>query len=68
MAKLPTNAEGLTFPEWIQAAGHYKCEGRYGDYECDERAKFFPRKLRTAWRNGEDPSEHFPGAGKRFYN
>lgn len=98
------NSEGLTFTEWIQAAGYYKPWPGYGDsentscapyssstsyfvgYDRDGNEKplgvnlhvnggravrktstrtYFPRKLRQAWRNGEDPSDYLNDAPKR---
>lgn len=44
------NAEGLTWPEWVRAVGViFIGQG----VECI----YDGRKLRTAWRHGEDPSE-----------
>jgi hypothetical protein len=107
MAYHDTNCEGLTFSEWVQAAGLYRprpgysyCSGaecagyssstsyyqgydRHGN-EADldinlytnggrsvrksQTTTHFPRRIREAWRNGEDPSDHLPGAPRRWSN
>jgi hypothetical protein len=105
MAYNDTNSEGLTFSEWIQAAGRYKPDpfcGPAGGIEADcapysrsypyyvgldrygneaglninlfanggrsvrrsGTRTFFSKKLRDAWRNGEDPSEYRQEAPK----
>jgi len=98
-----TNSEGLTFPEWVQAAGRYVANPMGDDYGCAPYSRsypyyvgfdrhgneadlninlyasggtsvrrsgtrtFFPKRLREAWRNGEDPTEHRAAApGRRF--
>lgn len=73
MAYHDINCEGLTFSEWVQAAGLYKpmmgnayqsgvsCAG-YSN--CGET--MFPKAIRHAWRNGEDPSDYLPEAPKRW--
>lgn len=83
------NKEGLTFEEWVCAAGkavfdgcqvrpYSKTETVLVTYYCgsigtsDERffddvprlkkktykKVFYSKKIRDAWRNGEDPTEH----------
>lgn len=49
-----TNTEGLTWVEWVAAAGH-AIVNRYGVYPWADR---YDRKLRKAWREGEDPSDY----------
>lgn len=90
MAYHDVNQEGLTFSEWVQAAGHYVPSPMGDDYGCAPYSMsssyvceisrngneqglparfrqgrvvrsswtFFPKRLRDAWRNGEDPTEH----------
>jgi hypothetical protein len=73
MAYHDMNSEGLTFSEWIQAAGYFKPDPMTGPTGGEEKRDcapytrtykgcstqtFFPKKLRDAWRNGEDPSEY----------
>jgi len=96
MAYHDMNSEGLTFSEWVQAAGCYQanpmgddfgcapysvstsyvCEiSRYGNeqglptrFRQGRRIRsshtLFPRQLRDAWRNSEDPSEYRQEAPK----
>jgi hypothetical protein len=60
MAYHDRNSEGLTFSEWIQAAGYYKPDpmGAGPNRDCAPYARSHPRALRQAWRNGEDPTEY----------
>ena len=46
-----TNAEGLTWPEWIGAAGLYSA-WENGTLAAAQAA------LMAAWHNGEDPTEY----------
>lgn len=71
MAYHDVNSEGLTFSEWVQAAGRYVANPMGDDYGCAPYTwgshSMFPRALRDAWRNGEDPTEHRAAApGRRF--
>jgi hypothetical protein len=51
--RLKRNREGLTWAEWIRAAG---MESRLASFsETNERQL---RALRQAWEDGEDPSEY----------
>jgi hypothetical protein len=101
MAYHDVNSEGLTFSEWVQAAGLYKPSPGYaygnsdcagystsrsgyrpvkdgesrdviirGDFYNRESSSIthFPRYIRNAWRNGEDPSDYLPEAPCRWYN
>lgn len=65
MAYYDTNAEDLTFSEWLQAAGHFKndplFDGRCAPYTrtaYTAKITYFSPSLRKAWRKGEDPSEY----------
>ena len=70
------NSEGLTFSEWVQAAGLYKpmqgaayqsgasCAG----YTSWFGKPLFSKVIRNAWRNGEDPSDCLPQAPRRWAN
>jgi len=49
-----TNREGLTYVEWLRAAGRHALSGSTA--------------LRSAWLRGEDPTEHRADAPKRFGN
>lgn len=44
----PTNREGLTFAEWLNAANAFRARGRRLVAES---------RTRAAWQAGEDPSE-----------
>jgi len=44
---MPTNREGLTWQEWLDAS---KCRDLVGTYR--------EPSLRKAWRDGEDPTEY----------
>lgn len=64
------NAEGLTFIEWVLAAGvasfvHIASEGVFPYTTSSSKwtprpykQTHYPRKIRLAWRNGEDPTEY----------
>lgn len=100
MAYHDMNSEGLTFSEWVQAAGYYLADPMGDDYGCAPYSRsypyyvgldrhgneaglninlfanggrsvrrsgtrtFFSKRLRDAWRNGEDPSEYRQDAPK----
>jgi hypothetical protein len=73
MSHCSTNGEGLTFEEWVQAAGLYKPwpgtsykEGTSCSPYSTKRKRFYPLSIRKAWRNCEDPSDHRPKAPKRY--
>lgn len=104
MAYHDINSEGLTFSEWVQAAGSYVPDPKGDAYGCapyslscpyyvgfDRHGSeaginvnlhanngrvvrrsgtrtFFPRRLRNAWRNGEDPAEYRAAAPRRRFD
>jgi len=107
MAYYDINCEGLTFSEWVQAAGLYKpiggsayqsgasCAGYststsyYQGYDKHDNKVdvhvnlsanggravrksrtqvLFPKAIRNAWRNGEDPTEYLTQAPRRWCN
>lgn len=49
-----TNREGLTFEEWVCAAG--VAAWRYS-YTVDNKSGYYSPKVRAAWKAGEDPTE-----------
>lgn len=65
------NSEGLTFTEWVLAAGkarfgYIHAEGIY-PYTTSDGGRFtptryklthYPLRLRRAWKAGEDPTEY----------
>ncbi len=65
------NPEGLTFEEWVLAAGkakfgHIASEGIY-PYTTSDGSRYtstrhttthYSRHIRKAWREGEDPTEY----------
>jgi hypothetical protein len=65
----PVNDEGLTFAEWIQAAGRFKpmgpsFPGSHVEPDCAPMS-WFPRRLRRAWREGQDPTDWISSAPGR---
>lgn len=54
MAAYTVNREGLTFTEWVCAAGL----ARFDIHGIAEPSNVYPRRVRKAWRDGEDPSDH----------
>lgn len=75
MAYHDINSEGLTFSEWVQAAGLYKPMGGsayQSGASCagytSQGQTLFPKAVRGAWRNGEDPSDYLPQAPRRWAN
>lgn len=53
-----TNPEGMTFEEWICAAGVARFAFEMvTPYTCGGRPEY-PRALRAAWRAGVDPTEY----------
>lgn len=73
MAYNNINHEGLTFSEWVQAAGLYKPmmgTAYQSGASCAGYTSFgkplFSKTIRNAWRNGEDPSDYLLEAPKRW--
>lgn len=72
MSATATNREGLAFEEWVLAAtvavfGYLHTDGVYpystsGPDLSESKSRrwrtvWYPRKVRKAWLNGEDPTE-----------